>query len=431
MSVKSLFEKIIKLLNKTLFHPAPFGFISPQVNLSKDEILFAESLIGSEEGKLVADFEREFASHIGVGRCVAFAAGRMAFYAILKSQNIGKGDEVALTGFTCSVMVNAVLRVGATPVFVDIDRNTLGTSPEDLQKKLTSRTKLIVAQNTFGIPCEIDKIKEIARKNDCFLVEDCALTLGTRFKGVVMGDWGDASIFSIDHTKPLNALIGGLAYTKDTTLEAKLRQVQSDSALLTPKHQRLVLRRYLRELSMEKKGHASFIRDGYWITIRRKLGFKVQEPYLESDSGAMIEKDAKYSYPSKMPELIAYLGIKSLRDYYDNIEERKRSQNEIICCIEGKETLPSMLYSKEVDFLLLRVPILLTDKSISDYGFIDDWVWFKTPIIATSYPIESLGYNFGSCPVSEAVGKMIMNLPIIFETKARESLIKKINNIYK
>ena len=83
-------------------------------------------------------------------------------------------------------MANAVLRTGATPIYVDIDKDTLGMSAESLVSKITNRTKVVVAQHSFGIPCKIDKIKEIAKSHSCYLVEDCALTFGSKYKVIIV-----------------------------------------------------------------------------------------------------------------------------------------------------------------------------------------------------------------------------------------------------
>ena len=146
---------------------------------------------------------------------------------------IGKDDEVVLQELLLS-NVNAVFRIGAQPIYSDIAPETFGSSAKAIERVLTSRTKLIVAQHSFGIPCDIRPIIQLAKVNDIFLLEDCALTLGSKIDGVVCGNFGDAALFSTDHSKPLNTMTGGLIYTQNTHLYKKLKHAQAESGSLTP-----------------------------------------------------------------------------------------------------------------------------------------------------------------------------------------------------
>jgi dTDP-4-amino-4,6-dideoxygalactose transaminase len=135
-------------------------------------------VLNSRDGEdVVREYENQLAALIGPGRGVSFAAGRMAFYAVLKALGVGSNDEVILPGFTCSVMPNAVWRTGARPVFADIEAETFGSCASGIAAKITSRTKAVVAQHSFGIPCNIPEIVELCRKRGLALIEDCAITL--------------------------------------------------------------------------------------------------------------------------------------------------------------------------------------------------------------------------------------------------------------
>ena len=183
--------------------------------LKKNQIPTLENLKENDDDDII-EFEKNFANMVGLGYTVSFAAGRMIF-SLMKILEIEEGDEVILR-HTCSVMVNAVFRVGATPIFADIDRNTFGSSKIEIEKKISPSTKMIVAQHSFGIPCDIVPILELARSKGIFLLEDCAISFGSKINGVQIGNLGDASLFSIDHSKPLNACIGGLIYTNNISL---------------------------------------------------------------------------------------------------------------------------------------------------------------------------------------------------------------------
>ena len=207
---------MIRNLFKNLTLPYKFGFVTGHSYLTAGQISKIRKTLSSNNSlDVVSSYEHQMTSLIGSGFGISFAAGRMAFYSLLKALNIGIGDEVILPGFTCSVMPNAVWRSGAIPVFADIDKDTFGSDPVEIEKRISSRTKLIVAQHSFGIPCDIPAIVEVGKKHGIFVVEDCAIALDSAINGIKVGNWGDAAIFSTDHSKPLNTLIGGFLYTKD------------------------------------------------------------------------------------------------------------------------------------------------------------------------------------------------------------------------
>ena len=245
---------MLKILSK-IYNSPSFGFIKSHQHLDRTELSAIESLVGKTDDGVVAEFESSYARLIGNGNCIAFGAARMGFFSIMKALSIGKGDEVILTGFTCSVMANAVIRVGATPIYSDVDENTLGSSSREVEKCITARTKLIVAQHSFGIPCDIKPIVKYAKDNQIFLLEDSALALGSAIGDDKVGNFGDAAIFSTDHTKPLNALIGGLVYSNNDDLLSKVVEIRDDSSEISVKKQKALWRifRIERHLCREKR----------------------------------------------------------------------------------------------------------------------------------------------------------------------------------
>lgn len=400
--------KLFNFLNRLCFSKS-IGFISPSVELQESEYRQLEKSISEPNHIWIDDFEKAFAQTIGAGECVSFAAGRMAFYSILKVLGVGVGDEVVLTGFTCSVMANAVIRTGARPIYADIDKDTLGMSPTSLEKKLNERTKVIVAQHSFGIPCKIDEIKRIAHLRNIFLIEDCAISFMSSYKSVRLGDWGDAAIFSTDHTKPLNTLVGGLVYTKNKELISKIRGIQGLSLPLNLEHQRIILERYRLEHKIECVNHKLYIFITYLDALRRKIFKRTVCPYLNADSIAKVE-ESYYPYPSPLPAFLAYIGLKSLDYYEKTVAIRKQKLREAIESLEQDISFPIAYYDKESDIIPLRI-IAFSDNEIYREGY--DGIWFQQPIVATVDSLEKFGYYQGSCPVSEKVGKEIVNFPVL------------------
>ena len=416
---------------KTLLAKEIYGFISPSVNFNTNELDCIRTLIKQPDEMIVATYEAELAAFIGTGQVITFGAGRMAFYALLKQWNIGIGDEVMLTGFTCAVMANAVLRLGATPVYVDIDPNTLGPSVDSINNLISDKTKVIVAQHSFGIPCHIDKICEIARRKKIYLVEDCALSLGSTYKGKQVGTWGDAAIFSTDHTKPLNTLIGGFVYTEVEELVETLKAFRRLCSEFKRTHVELIVNQYNIEHKIEEINHKKYVVDGYINTLLRKLNFPTKKmPYLQHESSSSYYNNNDYPYPAKLHPVLAFIGMKSLKEYKESIYIRKEWLSKLLKII-NKEEIPSMYFNSNADIIPLRLAYLLKNKKREEFDFIDDCIWFKQPIVATNEALGFFGYTEGGCPMSESIGRRIMNLPIILERRKQDDFLIKIKKIYK
>ena len=200
-----------------------FSFIRPHNDIDDAQLaVLQQRVITDEEGDYSSSYAQAFCAALGGGYALPTASARMALHALLRHYGLGNGDEVLVTGFTCSVVLNAILRCGAVPSFVDIDRQTLGTSPESVEAAITPRTKVLIAQHTFGIPCAIDSLRTLATRRNIKLIEDVAIAFGSKHKGKPLGAWGDAAYFSTDHSKPLNSLIGGMLYTTDENLYERI-----------------------------------------------------------------------------------------------------------------------------------------------------------------------------------------------------------------
>jgi hypothetical protein len=119
-----------------------------------------------------------FARWLGVQSAFAFWKGRVAIYAVLRALGVREGDEVIMPGYTCVVAVNPVKYLGAKPVYVDIEPHTFNIDPAGIEAKITPRTRLIMAQHTYGYPAEIDEIMTIANRHGLLVLEDFCLAVG-------------------------------------------------------------------------------------------------------------------------------------------------------------------------------------------------------------------------------------------------------------
>ena len=175
-------------------------------------------------GAAVERFETEYAAYIGARHAIGTGTGLSAIELALRAFEVGPGDEVITPANTFIATVLAILAVGATPVFVDIDAATYLIDPAAIAAAVTSRTKAIVPVHLYGQPVDLDAVLAIARRHHLVVVEDAAQAHGARYKGRRAGSAGDAAAFSFYPSKNLGALgDGGMITTSDDRAAAKLR----------------------------------------------------------------------------------------------------------------------------------------------------------------------------------------------------------------
>lgn len=174
-------------------------------------------------GPAIADFEKKVADYTRAKYAVAISNGTAALHAACFAAGIGEGDEVITTPITFAASSNCVLYMGGTPVFADIDMKTYNISPEDIEKKITSKTKAIIPVHFTGQPCDMDKIHEIAKKHNLIVIEDGAHALGAVYKGRKIGGISDMTTFSFHPVKHITTGEGGMIMTNDEKLYEKLK----------------------------------------------------------------------------------------------------------------------------------------------------------------------------------------------------------------
>lgn len=176
------------------------------------------------QGEKVAEFEQKFAEFIGVKHAIATSNGTTALHAALIAHGINSGDEVITSPFSFIATANAVRMAGATPIFVDIDKNTFNIDPHLIEAAITSKTKAIMPVHLFGLSCEMDKIMPIARKHNLPVIEDACQAHGAEFEGKKVGSFG-TGCFSFYATKNMITGEGGMITTNDEAIAAKARKI--------------------------------------------------------------------------------------------------------------------------------------------------------------------------------------------------------------
>lgn len=160
-------------------------------------------------GKVVAEFEEKWAETIGSKRCLATTNGTYALITALRSLNVGAGDEVLVPPYTFIATIDAILMVGAMPVFVDTDPATFQIDADKIEEKITSRTTTILPVHILGLPADMGKIMTIARKNNLAVLEDACQAWLAEINNKKVGSFGDAGCFSFQNSKHIPIGEGG------------------------------------------------------------------------------------------------------------------------------------------------------------------------------------------------------------------------------
>ncbi|MDF2504124.1 DegT/DnrJ/EryC1/StrS family aminotransferase [Clostridium sp.] len=190
---------------------AQYRSLSGELNNAVSNVLSSANYI---MGKNVIEFEKEFSNYLGVKHSISVGNGTDALIIALKSLGIGKGDEVITSPFTFFATAESISSVSATPVFVDIEKDTFNIDVSKIEEKITSKTKAILPVHIFGQPVDMDEILFIAKKHNLCVIEDACQAIGSEYKGKKIGTFGDVACFSFYPTKNLGcAGDGGMIVT--------------------------------------------------------------------------------------------------------------------------------------------------------------------------------------------------------------------------
>lgn len=178
-------------------------------------------------GPMVEEFEEAVARRVGCRHAIAVNSGTSGLHIMLRSLNIGPGDEIITTPFSFIASSNCILYVNATPVFVDLDPKSLNMDPDKVASAITPRTKAILAVETFGNPAHMDAYRAIAARHEIPLIEDCCEALGTSYRGRQAGSFGRIGVFGFYPNKQITTGEGGMIVTDDARLADLCRSMRN------------------------------------------------------------------------------------------------------------------------------------------------------------------------------------------------------------
>jgi perosamine synthetase len=211
--------------------PEPERFVkvaSPQID--DDDVRAVEAALRSgvlTSGPKVREFEERFAAYVGVSEAVAMNSGTAALHAALAACEVGPGDEVIVPALSFFSSATAVIHAGAVPVFCDISLENFCMDPEDLERHITPRTKALMPVHYFGHCAEMDEINAVAERHGLTVIEDCAQSHGSTYRGRQTGSLADMGAFSLFATKHMTTCEGGVVTTDSSEHADYMRKFRS------------------------------------------------------------------------------------------------------------------------------------------------------------------------------------------------------------
>jgi dTDP-4-amino-4,6-dideoxygalactose transaminase len=324
-------------------------------------------------GPEITELEKKIVNYVGVKYGVAFNSGTSALHALLLASGITTG-EVIVPSFTFISSANAVVLAGAKPIFSEIETKTYGLDPEDVKRRITKKTKAIMAVHYGGCPCQnIRALHEIAEDNNLLLIEDAAESLGAKIMQEKVGTFGQAAMFSFCQNKIITGGEGGIIVTNDNAIEKKLKLIRS--------HGRLE------------------VTDDYFSTTK-------EHDYIQ------------LGYNYRMSSITASLVISQLKKIDNIINLRREKAQWYSKKLKTIDMLKTPITPEQFYHIYQMYTVQLNNKEQRD-GLQDflaksgimTKVYFD-PVHLKSYYMNVFGYKIGDLPISENIGQRVLSLPI-------------------
>lgn len=359
--------------NPTRAKLLPYG----RQTIGEDDIAAVVEVLRSDwltTGPKVEEFERALADFCGVKHAVAIANGTAALHAAYHALGIGPGDEVIVPAITFVATANAAAYLGGKPVFADVKADSLLVDPADVERRITPRTRAIVAVDYAGQPCDYEALRAIAQRHRLPLLADACHALGGSWRGQAVGSIADVSTFSFHPVKPITTGEGGAITTNDDALAAKMRVFRAHG-ITTDFRQREKL--------------------GGWAYDMVELG---------------------YNY--RLCDIQCALGITQLRKLPGWIAKRQQLAAHYDAAFAGSQIATPLATSTEAShgyhlYAVQLAPHL--DRSAVFRAMraenIGVNVHYK-PVHLHAFYREHSGYREGECPVAEAAYERILTLPV-------------------
>ena len=378
----------------------PYG----RQNINEEDINEVVKTLKSDfltTGPKVKEFEDDVCNYVGAKYAVAVSSATAALHIACLSAGIKQGDEVIVTPMTFAASSNCILYCNATPVFADIEADTGNIDINSVEEKITYKTKAVIAVDFTGHPVDLDRLKDICKKNNLILIEDASHALGSEYKGKKIGSIADMTIFSFHPVKPITTGEGGMVTTNSKELYNRLLLFKSHGITRD------------REFMIENHGP--------WYYEQLELGFNY-----------------------RLPDINCALGISQLKRLNSFIKERRyivRKYNNLLKDIKEIEIPVEKDYSKSGYHIYIIRPNL--DKLRVSRKEIFEALRAENIGVNVHYlPVylhpyyKKLGYDKGLCKNAEEFYNRIITLPLHPSMTEKDiddvvNAVNKVINYYK
>jgi len=376
--------------------------------------------------KIIEQYQQKFAQFFGAERAFAFWKGRVGLYAVLRALDVGAGDEVILPGYTCVMNVNPIKYVGARPVYVDIEPNTFNLNMNLLKEKITNKTKIIIAQHTYGYPCEMDTIMEIARSKGVCVIEDCCLALGSKYKDKMVGTLGRTGYFSFQWNKPYTTGLGGMITTSDSELDERIESLAANEMCPPSSRELFMLRIQLVIYRLFIYPRTTALAQNMFRHLTKK------GVVVGSSSSSEFEPVKANDFFKGISKMQAHSGIRQLDRIEENIAHRRKMAQLYDDLLAAKGWKSSNDRRDWVEPVLVRYPVRITEKkkalAQAAKAGIELGSWFECPLHPIETPLALYDYELGMCPEAEKAARETVNLPLHPRTN-EETTVKTVDFI--
>jgi perosamine synthetase len=378
--------------------------------------------IPSSHGTWCLALEKEFAEMFGAKYAIAMNSGTATLHAALESLNVGYGDEVIVPALTVIMNTTTVWQCNAIPVYADIDPDTFLIDPEDIERKITSKTKAIVVVSLYGLPCDMDRINKISKKYNIPVIEDHAQCFLGKYNGEIVGVGNAFSSWSFENVKHMSSGEGGILLTNDENMATSARKLG---------------------------GH------GYKNLNASGGRIKFNNEYTVQDPG--YKRHDKFGINYRLSEFQAAIALGQLEDLKEKVDQRIKVANLLIKEMEGcnflrpqkvPENCYHSYYALGVCYEGLEKLGVTWQEFRNKYvelggdSFYAAWsISYLEPVVANREykdrcpAYKNLKYEKGLCPIAETIQPKLMqfktNYRSLKEAKIKAESLRKTIQFYK
>lgn len=356
------------------------------------------------------EFRSIIAAHLGCepDRVALFSRGRVALYALLRALDVRPGDEVVVPAYTCVAVPNAIIYAGATPVWADIDPRTLTLDPASAEAVTTPRTRVILAQNTFGLSADLEALGTVADRVGATVIDDCTHGLGGTYRGTRNGTASPLAFFSTQWSKPVSTGLGGFAVDLAGMLGTRLRALEQEAAEPS-RASTAALTVLVRGRALAGNGRALQAgRTAYRALSRAGL--------VPASSGA--DELAGVAMPdgflSRLSAAQARRGVAGLTRLEQDVAARQRLARGYSAWLLANGRTPAA-EPPDREHAFLRYPLRTTERDRVARGAarlgVDLGDWFVSPLHPVRTGLDRWAYVAGTAPRAEQACREVVNLP--------------------